>query len=375
MNWRKVLINFLLIIVVLVSSYFIMEYLSSMKTTPESKPRQDTKLYVRAQEVNYETNSAVISAMGRLSSQEEVDLTSEVQGEILQGSVVLREGSTFSKGQLLVRIFDEEVRNNLKASKSRFMNGIASILPDIRIDFPESYSKYEAFFSSIKIDEPLPELPGLDSEKEKVFLASRNILNDYYSIKSAEVRVGRYKMYAPFDGTFTNVFMEVGSIANMGSRIASMIRTDKLELSVPVEAQDIYWIKVGDKVTVTTEDGLHSWQGEVARKSGYVDPGTQSINVFVNVKPKKGSPLYQGQYLRATFSNKTIENSIEIPRNAIFDKNKVYIVEDDLLAVREVNIHKTTSKTVILSGLETGKWVVTEPLINVSEGTSAEILK
>lgn len=375
MNWRKLLINLLSIIIVLAAAYFIMGYLNSMKTTPESKPREDTKLFVRAQQVNYETNSAVISATGRLSSQEEVDLTSEVQGQILQGSVVLKEGTTFRKGDLLVRIFDEEVRNNLKASKSRFMNGIASILPDIRIDYPESYTKYEIFFSSIKIDKPLPELPGLDSEKEKVFLASRNILNDYYSIKSAEVRVERYKLYAPFDGTFTNVFMEVGSVANMGSRIASMIRLDKLELSVPVETNDIYWIEVGDKVTATTQDGIHSWEGVVARKSGYVDPGTQSITVFVNLKPSPGNPLYQGQYLRATFSNKTIENSIEIPRNAIFDKNKVYIVENNMLAVREIHVHKLTSTSAILSGLETECWVVTEPLINVSEGVNAEILK
>lgn len=374
MNWRKFLLNLVLIIVVLAGSYLLMGYLSSMKTTPESKPRQDTKLFVRAVEVNYETNSAVISATGRLSSQEEVDLSSEVQGRILSGDVVLREGTKFKKGDLLVRIFDEEVKNNLKASKSRFMNGIASILPDIRIDYSESYSKYEAFFNSIKIDKPLPDLPAVDSEKEKVFLASRNILNDYYSIKSAEVRVGRYLMYAPFNGTFTNVFMEVGSVANMGSRIASMIRTDKLELSVPVEAQDIYWIKIGDKVSATTQDGTHSWKGVVARKSGFVDPGTQSITVFVNLKPSPGNPLYQGQYLRATFANKTIENSIEIPRNAIFNKNKVYVVEDGLLVEREVNIHKMTSTTVIFSGLEEKDMVVTEPLINVSEGTNAEIL-
>ena len=311
MNWRKFLLNLIMIIVVLVAAYLLMGYLMSMKKTPESKPRQDAKLYVRAVEVDYETNSAVISANGRLSSQEEVDLSSEVQGQILSGRVVLREGTKFRKGDLLVQIFDEEVKNNLKASKSRFMNGIAGILPDIKIDYPESYEKYQAFFSSIKIDKPLPELPGLDSEKEKVFLASRNILNDYYSIKSAEVRVARYKMYAPFDGTFTRVFMEVGSFANMGSRIASMIRTDKLELSVPVEAQDIYWIKIGDNVTAITQDGLLSWTGVVVRKSGFVDPGTQSITIFINLKPSPGNPLYQGQYLRATFANKTIENSTQ----------------------------------------------------------------
>ena len=375
MNWRKLLINLGLIILVIAISYFIMQYLQGLKTTPESRPREAAKLYVRAEKVAYADNWAEISATGRLSSQQEVDLSSEVQGQILPGNVLLKEGANFKKGNLLVKIFDEEAKNNLKASKSRFMNGIAGILPDIRIDFPESYDKYVAFFNSVEIDKPLPALPKTDSDKEKVFLASRNILNDYFSIKSAEVRLGKHKLYAPFNGTFTNVYMEVGSVANMGSRIASMIRTDKLELSVPIETQDIYWINVGDNVDVTTQDGTHTWEGVVARKSGFVDPGTQSISVYVNLKPSPGNPLYQGQYLKATFSNITIENSLEIPRNAIFDKNKVFIVEDSLLQIREVNVYKLTPKTAIISGPETGKWVVTEPLINVSEGSLAEILK
>ena len=52
----------------------------------------------------------------------------------------------------------------------------------------------------------------------------------------------------------------------------------------------------------------------------------------------------------------------------------MYVVEDGLLVEREVNIHKMTSTTVIFSGLEEKDMVVTEPLINVSEGTNAEIL-
>ena len=369
------MVNLGLIILVVGISFFIMQYLQGLKTSPESRPREEAKLYVRAQKVHYKDNKAEINATGRLSSQQEVDLSSEVQGQMLSGNVLLKEGVSFKKGDLLIRIFDEEAKNNLKASKSRFMNGIAGILPDIRIDFPESYDKYVAFFNSIEIEKPLPALPKTESDKEKVFLASRNILNDYFSIKSAEVRLAKYRLYAPFNGTFTHVYMEVGSVANMGSRIASMIRTDKLELSVPIETQDIYWINVGDKVDVTTQDGTHTWKGVVARKSGFVDPGTQSITVYVNLKPSPGNPLYQGQYLKASFSNIVVKNSMEIPRNAIFNKDKVFIVEDSVLMQKEVNVYKLTSKTAIISGLDTTKWVVTEPLINVTEGSNAEILK
>ncbi len=374
MNWRKSLVNALIIIGLFVVSYIIYGMLSGMAETPEEKQKEAIKLFVKTEKVSYSTNTAKIIETGRLSSQQMVDLSAEVQGQILQGEVVLKEGTKFSKGALLVKIFDDEARNNLKASKSRFMNGIASILPDIRVDFPESYKKYDDFFNSIKIDEPLPELPKLDSDKEKVFLASRNVLNDYFTIKSAEVRLSKYRLYAPFDGTFTAVYLEPGSVANPGNRIASMIRTDKLELEVPVRIEDAYWINIGDEVHVSTKDRLLQWTGKVVRKSDFMDPSSQAITVYVAIDSQKSNPLYQGQYLIAEFASHNIESSMEIPRNAVFNKDKVFTVENGKLKENEITILKANETTVIISGLPLGVDLVVEPLVSAKEGFNAEIL-
>jgi len=374
MNWRKSLISIVAIIILFALSYFLYSMLTGFAESPEEKQREDIKLFIRTQKVAYTTNTAKIIETGRLSSQHMVDLSAEVQGQILRGNVILKEGTKFKKGDLLIRIFDEEAKNNLKASKSRFMNGIASILPDIRIDFPESYQKYEDFFNSIIIDKPLPELPQLDSDKEKVFLASRNILNDYFNIKSAEVRLAKYRLYAPFDGTFTAVYLEAGSVANPGSRIASMIRTDKMELEVPVRIEDTYWIGVGDKVKLSTKDRHLSWTGKVVRKSNFMDPNSQTITVYIAVSPENGKPLFPGQYLFAEFASKTLDGTMAIPRNAVFDKNKVFTVEDGLLKENTINILKKNETTILFSGLTEGVEVVIEPQVNAKEGTKAEIL-
>ena len=374
MNWRKSFISIIAVIALLAAAYGVYKLLGSFGADPEEKAREESKFYVQTEKVTYVTNSAKIIETGRLLSQQKVDLSAEVQGQIIAGNVVLREGTNFKKGDLLIRIFDEEARNNLKASKSRFLNSIAGILPDIKIDYPESFDKYVAFFNAVKITEPLPPLPQLDSEKEKVFLASRNVLNEYYMIKSAEVKLSRYKQYAPFDGTFTSVFLEPGSVANPGSRIASMIRTDKLELEVPVRINDAYWINVGDKIKLFTKDRHLSWKGTVVRKSNFMDPSTQAITVYVALSPEKDKPLFQGQYLLAEFASKTLEGSMAIPRNAIYDKDKVFIVEDGQLKKSRINVLKTNERTVIFSGLPEGVDLVVEPLVNAKEGSNAEIL-
>ncbi|MBL7111102.1 MAG: HlyD family efflux transporter periplasmic adaptor subunit [Bacteroidales bacterium] len=374
MNWRKSLISLVAIVFLFVLSAFLYMMFAGMGEESQEKQREEIKLFVKTEKVNYTTNQAMIIETGRLSSQHSVDLSAEVQGEILPGAVILREGTRFAKGDLLVRIFDEEARNNLKASKSRFLNSIAGILPDIRIDYPGSYQKYEKFFNDVKINEPLPSLPEPDSEAEKIFLASRNILNDYFSIKSAEVRLSKYHLYAPFDGTFTAVYLEPGSVANPGSRIASMIRTDKLELEVPVRIEDAYWIQIGDQVKVSTKEGNITWNGTVVRKSEFMDPATQSITVYVSLNPSKNKPLIQGQYLRAEFAAKTLKESMEIPRNAVFNNNKVFTVVDGKLKENQIDVLKINKTTVIFSGLPEGADLVVEPLVNAKEGFNAEIL-
>lgn len=375
MNVRKALISVIIVVVAIGLSMALSNYFIENKEIPESREKEDAKLFVKALPVSYEINSSGISSTGRLSSQHAVDLSAEVSGQILKGNVNLKEGTKFNKGDLLVTIFDEEAKSNLKASKSRFLNGIAGILPDMKIDFPENYNKWLNFFNEINISNPLPSLPNIDSNKEKVFLASRNILNDFFTIQSAQIRLSRYKIYAPFNGTFTNVMMEVGSIANPGSRIATLIKTDKLELEVPVRIEDIYWVNVGDNVVASTQDGLLSWNGKVVRKSNYVDPNSQSITVFVALESTKSKPLYQGQYLKAEFAEKNLDGSMEIPRNAVFNKDKVYTVIDGKLKTQKVVILKTDETSVLFSGLDLGTMVVVEPLVNAQEGINAEILK
>ncbi len=374
MNVRKAIISTVVVIGILFFAWALSQYFIANKPVPETREKEEAKLFVKAEPVTYAVNSSGITATGRLSSQHAVDLSAEVSGRIMKGSVNLKEGNTFKKGDLLVHIYDEEAKNNLKASKSRFLNGIAGILPDMKIDFPKSYQKWLSFFNDIEIDKPLPKLPEIDSDKEKVFLASRNILNDYYTILSSQIRFSKYNIYAPFNGTFTSVMMEVGSFANPGSRIATMIKTDQLELEVPIKIEDIYWVNVGDVVVASTKDGLLSWNGKVVRKSDYVDPGSQSITVYVSLMSTKSKPLYQGQYLKAEFAEKDLEGSMVIPRNAIFDKEMVYTVEDGKLKKQKINILKTNETSALFSGLDQGVMVVVEPLVNAQEGTNAEIL-
>ena len=360
-------------ILILAGSFFIMMALESFREDPESNPPEDPVRAVQAQAVEYGDVTIAFEAAGRLGSHQYVDLITEVQGEILQGSVSLKKGETFKKGQLLVRIFDDEAEYNLKASRARFLNLIANALPDFRIDYPDKYDEMLKFFESIDMEKPLPELPEIKSLQVKTFLSSRNILTEYYGIKSAEVRFNKFNLYAPFNGTIIEAYLEVGSIANPGTRIARLISTEKLELEVPVEINDAKWVRIGDEIEVLSEDGTARWQGKVVRKADFVDPATQSVSVFISLSSTKDQPLYEGQYLRAVFSGRVINGAMEVPRNVVFNSNQVFTVNDGKLNKKVIDIHKINNETLVFSGLEEGTILVTEPLVNAREGSLVQI--
>ncbi|MEN8224995.1 MAG: efflux RND transporter periplasmic adaptor subunit [Bacteroidota bacterium] len=369
---RKIIIV-VSIIAILVISFMAMSYFAGQKETPETEIPADVARKVKTMSVKYEPVSYTVTSTGRLGSQSYVDIIAEVQGEILHGNVALKKGQRFKKGDLLVRIYDEITDNNLKAAKSRFQNSIANILPDFKIDFPEDYDKIKNFFDQLKIDKPLPELPEVTSDQQRIFLASRNILNDYYTIKTNEIQLSKHSIYAPFSGTFTEVMLEVGSIANPGSRLARIINTGMLELELPVPVQDVKWINTADKVLIKSEDGSGEWNGKVVRKADYVDRKTQSVSVFVSVQNHSQNPLYEGQYLQASFDGEITGNAMEIPRRAVFNSNEVFIVSDSTLKKAVINVLKINQQSMIFNGLEEGIHVIVEPLINVVEGTVVEI--
>ncbi|NOU60377.1 efflux RND transporter periplasmic adaptor subunit [Marinifilum caeruleilacunae] len=368
---RKVVIVLLVVATLAVAGGLAM-FFESMKVDP-AKNLDSSKLpTVRVQEVKYSSIESPIIEKGRLLSNLEVNLSSEVAGRIVESGVPLKVGQKFRKGDLLIKIYDKDAKMDLRAQKSRFLNKLAENLPDIKVDYPDNFENWMNFFNSIKLDERIPDLPEVQSTQEKVFMASRNILGEFYAIKSAEVKLEKRKIYAPFDGSFVEVNTQVGSVAGMGSKLAGIIESKNLELQVPVDSEDIKWLRLNDEVEVLDSNGDLLCMGKLVRKSEFVDQGTQSVSVFVKLKNHKVD-LYQGQFLTARFNGKQISEAMEIPRTAVFSSNKVYVLENDLMKSRRVNVLKRNENSLIFTGLKEGEILIIEPPVKATENMKVQV--
>ncbi|MEN8227145.1 MAG: efflux RND transporter periplasmic adaptor subunit [Bacteroidota bacterium] len=356
-------------------AYGLMKFLIAQKEPPPVRRSIEARRYVKVEPVNYNTIRSTVSAPGRLASVAEVDIVAEASGKIEAGKIALKKGSGFSKGDVLFVVYPDEALLTLKARKSQYQNRLAGILPDLAIDFPEYEEGFHSFFSSITIEKPLPPLPQVEDDKLKIFLASRSVISEYYNIKRDELQLKRHTVKAPFNGTYKEVYMELGAYTNTGGRVARAIKTDELELEVPTPRSDAAWVNIGDPVTVTAENGLSTWNGHVLRKSKFIDEKTQTQEIYIRIANNSRQPLMAGEYLIATFPVRPIENVMEIPRNSVFNHNEVFQVREGRLIKKEINVIKVNERTLIFNGLRVGDTLVVQQLINVSEGTLVQVDK
>lgn len=327
--------------------------------------------YVKAKKVELDTISIKISSKGRVSDGKALNITSEVQGKIMPGGISLKKGTQFEKGQLIAKINNNEAELLLKSRKSSFINLIANTLPDIQLDYESNYKLWRKFFNLVSVSNALPDLPpfkGSEDEflKFRNFLTSKGIMAEYYAIRSEEERFRKYYIHAPFDGSIIDAFAEEGTIANPGSTIVRVAKKDVKEIEVPVSAASANKVLINSQVNIINEKG-ELFKGKVSRKGDYINPLTQSIPIFIDITEGKNK-LFSGEYVDVQIKAGELQNAFQVSRRSLQKENKIYLVQDSSIVVRDAKIEHLSENDVVLIGLSNDATIITEPISDIKQG-------
>ncbi len=342
-------------------------YTNYQANTNKKKETVVNHQYAKVLEVQNSMQTITIVGFGRVNPSLSITISPEVAGIVMRGDVQLKQGVRFSKGKVLFKIDDREAQLSLKARKSSFLNLMAGALADIKIDYPDSYQTWEGFFNSLDVDKNFPSLPESSSNQEKTFLASRNVLSEYYNIKRDEIRLSKHTVRAPFSGYFTDVMVQQGAFVGMGSPIAKLSKNSEIEIAVPIDKENISVIATGQLVEMKTRGNAHVWTGKVKRIEQHINVNTQSVNIYV-VPEASGEELFPGMYLEVTVYAGEIPKSVELPRKAMGVDGWVNLIQDSVFTSVQVDVIKKNKNSYIVQGLNTGDLVVTEQMPNIQEG-------
>lgn len=351
--------------------------LLSLRSEPEARtPVPQTKA-VFTETVSLDEIAADVSALGRVISAQPVDLYSEVSGELMMGDVPFKPAQSFKKGDLLVRIDDRQTLYQLNSTKSELMTALAQVLPEIKVDFPDKYQKWQEYFDRIEFDKKVPALPDADNQKIKLFLSRFSVYKLYYSVKELELTLSKHYFYAPFDGSILSTEMRIGSTARSGSQIGQILNLESLEVEVPVPVVDVDWIDETKPVELTLSGDNSNkavrYTGMITRRASTIDTKSQTVQLYVSVDKTDGKPLLEGTYLDVKIPGRTVNSAFELPRRALYENRYVYVINDGKFEYREVDIARMeTNSAIINGGLSDGDTVVTELLQGVAPGMPAK---
>jgi len=354
---RKIILSILGILLI-VCSFLLAKKLIADKNKP--KPvREKVVKTVFTDTVLNKTIPIIIPANGSLTAKRRVEIYAEVQGVFKSSHVLFRPGQEYKKGQTLIRIDASEYYASVQSAKSNLYNAIAGIMPDIRLDFPDVYQKWQNYLNNFDLNKTTPKLPAMTSDKENYFITGRGIVSSYYNVKNLEERLYKYSIVAPFSGILTEALVTEGSLIRSGQKLGEFIDPSVYEMEIALAKSYANLLKVGESVKLTNLDKTETYNGEVSRVNGSIDQTTQTLTAYIEVA---NNELKEGMYLEAMVNAKEEENAIEIDRNLLLESNEIYVVNDSILRVIPVKPVYFSSTKVVLKNVPDGEVILNKPV-------------
>mgnify|MGYP001331187448 CR=1 FL=1 len=208
-------------------------------------------------------------------------------------------------------------------------------------------------------------------------------------LEMAELKLQRTTIALPFDAMITSGALNLGQYVAVGQPLVTACGIDAFEVEVLLESDDLAWFDAfppvapldgtdGNlapaEVQADLAGGRHTWSGHVTRTTGQVDRVSRRVPVVVEVpRPLDGSesrpPLLPGTFVHVRITGKTLPHAVAIPRQAVHEPNRLWLVRDGRLLTQSVEIVRTDEEyAYVTSGLPDEVLIVTSKPDGLVEG-------
>ena len=334
-------------------------------TGPETLPEEDIGLAKIVQTIPLapRTRSVAVSASGSVVPSRKVIIKPQVTGQVIWQSESITMGGHVKAGDELIRIDPNdyelalaEVQANFE--QARFEREVESgrqVIAKREWDELQSDLDMEEVNRSLVLRQP--HLRRAEALMEK----ARN------DIEIAKLQHSRTVITAPFNAMVVTESVEVGQLLNPGSEICELVGTDEFWIQATIPFSQLKWVHFPEdgrsgakaQVILDTGDGESvSWKGRVIRLLSDLDPLGRMARLVVSVtdplelhrRSAGKCPLLLGSYVEVKIDAGNLEDTLMIPRAALREGNRIWVVGDDhLLKILPATVLWRETETVLIS--------------------------
>ncbi len=323
---------------------------NSETSSPKNATRTVTIMSVEGIILKAQTFADNINISGTLEANEEIELRSEVSGIV--ESINFEEGTKVSKGQVLFRVNDIELRAQLSQVKTA------------------------------------QQLSSENQRRAKLLLEKQAISQEEYEVANADFESSRAQsdliaaqlskttVRAPFSGTIGLRSISKGTYVTPATLIANLVNTSQLKITFAIPEKYASQMKVGNLLTFTTSNSKEEYSAKVYAIEPQVDIATRTLKMRAIAENKEGK-LYPGTFANITMALEVVDDALLVPTEALIpiqNGKKIFVTEDG--KAKEVIVEtgaRTDSEVRVLSGIKVGDTILTSGVMSLKNGTPVKV--
>ncbi len=341
-----------------------------LKATKPKPPREERLLegqLVETMTLSPDRHEISLSAKGTVLAAQQVVLQPELGGRVVWQSDELVPGGVFKEGNPILRIDARDYQIAVERSAAEVNRVRLELeLEGRRADVAKK--EWEAFGDD-KAGEAGRALALREPQLENAKVALRAA---QAALKKSKLDLKRTTLRAPFNAMVVTEGVDPGQLISPQTAVATLVGTDSfwVQASIPVASLGRIRVRQDEtpgssaRISQRTGQGSIKRTGEVIRQLPDLDAGGAMARVLVAIEDPLGTeglPLLLGSFVDLQIDVGSIERAFRIPRSAIHDGTRVYVMgEDDRLDIREVGIAWTDPDAVLVtSGISATDRIIT----------------
>ena len=343
---RKVLRPFIIIVAALVAAYLL--YLSQPE--PIQQTQEKSRLLVNAIEVVNETRQMTIRSQGTVLPSTETELSSEVQGRVIEVADNFVAGGFVKKGDLLLRIDDLEYRTAV----ARAQASIAAANTRLAEERGRADVAYQDWLRYNKEGKRSAQAKSLALREPQIAEALANVKAAQAELAKAKENLTRTTVIAPYDGLIRQRSVDLGQHVSVGTVLGVCFASDQIEVRLPVPENKLALLDLPSpnnqqtkataiQLTLSLNNTDYHWQANLARVESFLDSRSRMLYLVasvddpyrLNTQLKKhqtpdNKPLLRvGTFVDAVITGKTLNNIVRVPHDVLQTDNTVWVIDDN----------------------------------------------
>jgi len=262
-----------------------------------------------------------LTLVGNLIGAATVEIAPKISGRL--AAVTVRLGDRVTEGQVVARVEDSEVREQVAQAEASFEVAAATIRQrEADLKFAETSLERSRNLYQRQL---LPRQTLDDNEaRQQSALAQLDLARAQYNQARArleELRITRSHaaIVSPVNGFVGRRHLDPGAYVTSSSPVMSLVDIRVVRLVVNLVERDLRRVVRGTDASVRVDAfPSETFEGHVARIAPVLDPATRTAEIEIEI-PNPEFRLKPGMYARVQLVTARRPRTLVIPRNALID--------------------------------------------------------